>query len=1796
MNLFRDARRRRSSSANEEPKDDEPNQTVQTSGSLSANATPNNNTHASLRRGFMTLTRSRTTNHDLCGGVKAKPSPLPAASGEACGLSGHGKPGTLSASATTDSISKVTDWSYCKPPQPPANNPAPPVIPQPRSNGFPPSRSSSLNRNFGHSRSITMPNFQEANGQTETYRHFSTFRQQQPHKERLHMEESGVRYRQPLPNGGNRNQRGARPLSADVGSMSKQSHPASAGGHRDKPNGALPTSNSEFFRVVQDRLREVQSDNTSRESSLESLLDDDGNYIVTTSVDGMDNSSLELLNEADEDALNSQMTTGTSVEILDNVYSTLVCRAKTNSLPRTAFGSIQLKVQEIREQLDVLKTSSANTNGGVSTLKRVLPIVIQQPQKSALHLFGIQANSSSFHSPNGSSQESMSPSRSNSPSTNRMSTGSSVATTTTNSSNPTINTKTNSSQPHLHQGLPTSLSSQAILSNSSSPSTLSPCSSNSLPSSIANGIGSNGVVAGATTSIARPQVLRLPQSNSFNCFRNAVDPASILLGGNGSQEPSDKLIFFFDIMSTQDKIAKDLQEEIDTERENFLSLTTTGRKLLSTLEGSEDAPVLQKRLEEMNLRWNHLKAKSIAIRNRLENNSEHWNTLYMSLHELAEWAGKKETDIESIGPIGGDETTIRGQQDEVRTLRRDLEEKRAVVENNLLTGRQHLGTFVDSYSDSTPSESSTEVGGNGSAGSTGELDSHQKELNRGIRSEVAKLSERWNSLLHQSEQWQRRLDDTLPKVHMFQKSVEAVMHKLTEVERSQTTLNNIGTNANSESDIQVFRNQLKIYSGHLAPLQRQVEDINDQASDFTSNNVALSHQVLSRLEDINTRWKLVQLGLDDQYKKLNEVKRSTNRDSSSGGSTSQDFLAVAVHYPWARAISQIKVPYYINHQSETTHWDHPDMVQLFKSLTEFNSIRFSAYRTAMKLRQVQKKLALQYLHLNVAIEAFDAHGLRGQNDKLLDVSDMVTVLSSLYETISVANPAAINIPLCLDLTLNWLLNVYDCQRTGHIRVLSFKIAIAVLCQGPLEEKYRYMFRLIADQQRCATERKLGLLLHDCVQIPRVLGEVTAFGGSNVEPSVKSCFEKAGKNKDMIEALHFLNWMKQEPQSMVWLPVLHRFVAAESAKHQAKCNICKQSPIQGFRYRCLKCFNFDMCQTCFFAGKGGKYKNHKMAHPMQEYCTTTTSGEDVRDFTKLLKNKFKSKKYFKKHPRLGYLPVQEALGESNLYSQYDTLPNSSSGASPSLSPQRSGSKTDMSERLADRLAEIDNRSVSDDSTSTRITPQQHPEPRKNTAEAFADEHSLIVQYCQKLKDGDFTSIVPDSPMQLIEELSRDQTRELEMMIRELESENATLQEEYQHLKASSSSSTSGTSGLSTGSASTLGVNQGNVPSLSSDADILNEAKMLREHKDRLESRMKILEEHNNQLCSQLGKLKHYMQDSANPGNVSAMITTNKTGTLNTKSVTASQLATNSPILPHKMNGHYSSLQTDPPPPALPPRGQPGRPQPPPREGSLAKPQPPAVPPKRSTLTKSELALYSDPARTNSLSRRDYALMQNPRARDFSLNRMTSSQGPQMSAGGGGIPPHWTDSLPRRDFYNIGPNSTGSLPRRDKAGLGRPEPQKTIPSGYGTIVNGNRGKYRDSSLTRDNNFRDPHGVKEKRNSTGNLYFTDALSDSNSSSNQDNYSNFPSNLKTNGRIASQPTIGHTMRGEDDINDHVNVSSELKTAAGDLGKELKNLITLMDQEEAEEQALSASPKSLAARKSPHMKVKTLADKESPV
>lgn len=95
------------------------------------------------------------------------------------------------------------------------------------------------------------------------------------------------------------------------------------------------------------------------------------------------------------------------------------------------------------------------------------------------------------------------------------------------------------------------------------------------------------------------------------------------------------------------------------------------------------------------------------------------------------------------------------------------------------------------------------------------------------------------------------------------------------------------------------------------------------------------------------------------------------------------------------------------------------------SLTEFNEVRYSAYRTALKLRTVQRRLCLDLASLDDLINIFDQHGLRAQNDRLISVPEIISCLQTIYEGLTREHPAIVNMALAIDLTLNWLLNLYD---------------------------------------------------------------------------------------------------------------------------------------------------------------------------------------------------------------------------------------------------------------------------------------------------------------------------------------------------------------------------------------------------------------------------------------------------------------------------------------------------------------------------------------------------------------------------------------------------------------------------------------------------------------------------------------------------------------------------------------------------------------------------------------------------
>ncbi|XP_035276172.1 LOW QUALITY PROTEIN: dystrophin [Anguilla anguilla] len=855
---------------------------------------------------------------------------------------------------------------------------------------------------------------------------------------------------------------------------------------------------------------------------------------------------------------------------------------------------------------------------------------------------------------------------------------------------------------------------------------------------------------------------------------------------------------------------EDIQAEIDAHNDIFKSVEGNRPKMVKALGNSEEAVFLQQRLDDMNQRWTELKAKSANIRVHLEASAERWSRLLALLEELWRWLGLKEEELSKQKPIGGDIPTLLQQHNHCTTLQSELRSKEPMVVSTLDQSCMFLAD--------QPIEGPEEPRRNLQPKTELTAEEKAQRVAKAIRKQTAEVRERWDRLGVQAAGWQQQVDRALEKLQDLQDAAAQLDLRLAQLEDTKAGWQPVGDLL--IDSLQDHIEKTTAFKEEIAPLKQDVRVVNELSSQLTPLDVQLAPSVSRQLDDLNMRWKLLQVAVDERLKLLQEAHRDF-------GPSSQHFLSTSVQLPWQRAVSQNKVPYYINHQTQTTCWDHPKMTELFQSMGDLNNVRFSAYRTAMKIRRLQKALCLDLLDLNVAQNTFERHKLT-QNAQLLNVPDVINCLTTIYDGLEQNHKDLVNVPLCVDMCLNWLLNVYDTGRSGKIRALSMKIGLLSLSKGHLEEKYKYLFRQVAGPGDTCDQRQLGLLLHDAIQIPRQLGEVAAFGGSNIEPSVRSCFQHV-TNKVELQPRQFVDWMHLEPQSMVWLPVLHRVAAAETAKHQAKCTICKECPIVGFRYRSLKHFNYDVCQSCFFSGRTAK--GHKLNYPMVEYCTPTTSGEDMRDFTKVLKNKFRSKKYFAKHPRLGYLPVQTVLEGDNMETPVTLISMCPEQYELSQSPQLSQDDTHSRiEQYASRLAQMErsNGSLPTDSSSA--------------TGSVDDEHTLILQYCQTL-GGESPLSQPQSPAQILQAVEREERGELGRIIARLEEEQRNLQLEYEQLKEQHGQR----------AVSELAGQHGGAE----EADLLAEAKLLRQHKGRLEARMQILEDHNKQLESQLHRLRQLL---------------------------------------------------------------------------------------------------------------------------------------------------------------------------------------------------------------------------------------------------------------------------------------------------------------------------------------------------
>uniref|UniRef100_A0A8C8CSA4 Dystrophin related protein 2 n=1 Tax=Oncorhynchus tshawytscha TaxID=74940 RepID=A0A8C8CSA4_ONCTS len=764
---------------------------------------------------------------------------------------------------------------------------------------------------------------------------------------------------------------------------------------------------------------------------------------------------------------------------------------------------------------------------------------------------------------------------------------------------------------------------------------------------------------------------------------------------------------------------------------------------------------------------------------RLEAFSDNSGKLQLSLQEIIEWLTAKDEELSEQLPIGGDVGAVQHQREFHQVFMEDVKSRGPFIYSVLESAQAFLAQH--------PFQEPEETLPDGK-----EVSPRKRILNvsRSVWKQANVASDLWEKLTARCVDRHRHMERTLERLLQTQAAMEELAVALEQAEGVRDAWEPVGDLF--IDSLQDHIDATKLFKEELTQVKEGMKHINDLAHELAISDVHLSMDNAHSLEHLNSRWKLLLGSIEERLKQLQDA----HRDFGPG---SQHFLSSSVQIPWERAISPNKVPYYINHQGQTTCWDHPKMTELYQALADLNNIKFSAYRTAMKLRRVQKALRLDLLTLVSVVDVFREQDLQ-HGEHVMDVVEMIHALTGLYERLEEERRAiVVNIPLSVDMCLNWLLNVYDSGRNGKMRVLSFKTGLVSLCNADVQEKYKYLFRQVSGPGGLTDQRHLTMLLYEAIQIPRQLGEVAAFGGSNVEPSVRSCFRMA-PGKLAIEVSHFLEWMSLEPQSVVWLAVLQRVAVAESAKHQAKCYICKQCPIKGFRYRSLKQFNVDICQTCFLTGRTTKGK--KLHYPIMEYYTPTTSGEKMRDFAKTLKNKFRSKQYFSKHPQRGYLPVQSVLEAEN----------------------------------SETLAEMENQNCSFFTDS--LSPDES-----------LDEDQYLLRHSSP---GTLDQDSPSGQQMLLIHLDCQDKDELQRTLARLENENRVLQGEWRRLKwrheeaAAVPQLTEGGEGC-----------PGSPTGGQQDEELLAEARVLRQHKTRLETRMQILEDHNKQLESQLQRLRELL---------------------------------------------------------------------------------------------------------------------------------------------------------------------------------------------------------------------------------------------------------------------------------------------------------------------------------------------------
>ncbi|XP_015203764.1 dystrobrevin beta isoform X6 [Lepisosteus oculatus] len=485
--------------------------------------------------------------------------------------------------------------------------------------------------------------------------------------------------------------------------------------------------------------------------------------------------------------------------------------------------------------------------------------------------------------------------------------------------------------------------------------------------------------------------------------------------------------------------------------------------------------------------------------------------------------------------------------------------------------------------------------------------------------------------------------------------------------------------------------------------------------------------------------------------------------------------------------------------------------QLFMEMRaqNYDVIRLSTYRTACKLRFVQKRCNLHLVDVWNVIEAFRDNGLNTlDHNTEINVSRLETIISSIYYQLNKRLPTThqISVEQSISLLLNFMIAAYDSEGHGKLTVFSVKAMLATMCGGKIVDKLRYVFSQITDSTGAMMFTKFDHYLREVLKLPTAVFEGPSFGYT--EHSVQTCFPQ---------------------QCLVWLPLMHRLANVENVFHPVECSYCRSESMMGFRYRCQQCHNYQLCQNCFWRGHASG--PHSNQHQMKEHSSWKSPAKKLSHAISKSLGCVPSREpphpVFPEHPEkpldLAHIVPPRPLPNN----MNDTMVMSSEAPTPTKRLQYS---LDMTNRMADDEHAL---------IAAYVNRLQNGRRVLDSPSRLDEEHRLIARYAARLaaEAGNATQRPPTDLG-----FNFDANKQQRQLIAELENKNREILQEIQRLRLEHEQAS-----------------QPTPEKAQQNPTLLAELRLLRQRKDELEQRMSALQESRRELMVQLEGLMKLLKD-------------------------------------------------------------------------------------------------------------------------------------------------------------------------------------------------------------------------------------------------------------------------------------------------------------------------------------------------